>query len=95
MKQHRWIWLHRRVVWLAALPGDLCRGNSSGFSMFGASASNGRLGPADAGPRHDLGLTQTRSATGDAGSTPPPLEAECSEGGTRLDFSLAVIIQGE
>ena len=64
--------------------------------MFGAPASNGRLGPADAGPRHDLGLTQFRSATGDAaGSRPSPLEAECSEGGTRLDFSLAVIIQGE
>ena len=77
------------VVWLAALPGDLCRCNS------GAAASIGRLGPADAGPRHDLGLTQIRSATGDAGSTPPPLEAECSEGGIRLDFSLAVIIQGE
>ena len=63
--------------------------------MIVASVTIGRLGPADAGPRHDLGLTQTRCATGDAGSTPPPLEAECSEGGIRLDFSLAVIIQGE
>ena len=56
--------------------------------MFGASASNGRLGPADAGPRHDLGLTWIRCATGDAGSTPPPLEAECSEGGVLPEFSL-------
>ena len=63
--------------------------------MIVAGATIGRLGPADAGPRHDLGLTQIRAATGDAGSTPPPLEAECSEGGIRLDFSLAVIIQGE
>ena len=63
--------------------------------MFGASASNGRLGPADAGPRHDLGLTQIRSATADAaGSRPPPLEADCSDGGIRLEFFLAVIIQG-
>ena len=64
--------------------------------MIVASVMIGRLGPANAGPRHDLGLTQIRSATGDAaGSRPPPLEAECSEGGIRLDFSLAVIIQGE
>ena len=38
---------------------------------------------------------QIRSATDDAaGSRPPPPKADCSEGGTRLEFFLAVIIQG-
>ena len=56
--------------------------------MFGAPASNGRLGPADAGPRHDLELIQIRSATGGgAGSRPLPLEAECSEGEFGWNFS--------
>ena len=47
------------------------------------------------GSRHDLGTAQIRSTTDvAAGSRPPSPEADCSEGGIRLEFFLAVIIQG-
>ena len=48
--------------------------------------SGARLLP---GSRHDQDFGPDRSATGKAaGSRPPPLEADCSEGGILPEFSL-------